>query len=231
MKVEENPYAAPQAPGLVKTEPREGALWYVSEGVLLVRDGASLPDICLSGAAPGDPGERDALEISWCPAWIRHLPSLVLGSVLIWGFILWEGSSDLPGNSAYVAMAVVVITLIWLVRGVSKRGRFHLFRSDQAKREENRRDWVERLIVLALVLGGGFLLKRITPGLLPGGGMGLITGISIFLSGSLGRLRQLRPCGFESGWFALTNVHPAAIARLEEIQSRPDHPPLSRKPS
>ncbi|MEK7952902.1 hypothetical protein [Luteolibacter soli] len=130
-----------------------------------------------------------------------------------------------------MAIAAVTVALIWLVRGVSKRGRFHMFRSDQAKRDENRRDWVERLTVLALVLGGGIVLNRISPGRFPGGGAGLIGGISIYLSGSLGRLRQIRPNGFDSGWFELANVHPSAIARLEEIQSRLDELPLSRKPS
>lgn len=229
--MEENPYAAPKANGSAKAEPRGGALWYVSDGVLHVRDGASLPDVCLSGAALGEPGERASLEISWCPAWLRYLPSLVFGALLIWALLLPKRSPDPPGSLTIAAIATVTISLIWLVRGVSKRGRFHLFRSDQAKREGNRRDWVERLIVLALVLAGGSFLREIVPDLLPGGSTGLIVGISIFFSASLGRLRQLRPCGFESGWFALANVNPAAIARLQEIESRLDSPPLSRKPS
>ena len=231
MNVEENPYAAPQAPGLAKAVPRTGALWYVSEGVLHVRDGASLPDVCLAGASGHEPGERETLNISWCPPWARYLPTLAIFAFLISAFIPFKEESDPPGLPVIAGAAVVMIGLIWLVWGVSKRGRFHLFRSYQPKRVETRRDWIERLVVLAFLLGAGFVLNRIAPGLLSGGGGGLIAGASVYLSGSLGRLRQLRTCGFESGWFALTNVNPAAIARLEEIQGRLDSPPLSRKPS
>lgn len=124
-----------------------------------------------------------------------------------------------------------MIVLITLVRGLSKRGRFHLFQSDQAKRNEGLRDWIEGLIVLLFILGGGFLISRLVPGFLSKGGAVLIGGSSAFFAGSLRQWRRLRTCGFDSGWFTLTNVHPAAIARLEEIQGRLEDPQLSRKPS
>jgi hypothetical protein len=216
VKTEENPYSAPQVSALTKADPREGALWYVSEGVLHVRDGASLPDVCLYGDSPGDPGERKTLTIAWGPTWVRCLPLVAVA-----GYLLWTSSLS-PGKSGILGLLAAILLLIALGKRLIKRGRLHAFRSNQATRNGIRWFCVEILVATGVVIGAGFLINRIAPELLANGGAGAFGGLSAILMMSLQQRRQVRAFGYHNGWFMLGNVHPAAIARLEEIARR--HP-------
>jgi hypothetical protein len=232
---EENPYAAPQASALTSADPREGALWYVSEGVLHVRDGASLPDVCLAGASPSEAGERKALDIAWSPAWGRHLPSVAYLAAMAWVVILFGAWEEAPSFDSqyrgFIAIMVAIVLLTLLARRVAKRGSLHVFQSNQATRNESRRGLIEGATVFAFVVGGGALLSGMFPGFLSKGGVVVLIGVPSTLLGILERRGRVRACQFTSGWFALANVDQAAIARLAEIQSRINKPPLSRKPS
>jgi hypothetical protein len=225
VKTEENPYVAPQSPGLARAEPREGALWYVSEGVLHVRDGASLPDVCLSGASPSEPGERKALVIDWCPFWARCVPAVAYLAVLIWlvgQFGPWTTTrEDYP---VFIVPLVAIGLPAVLVRGVSKRGRLHVFQSHQAKRHESRRWWIEGPPVAIVILGGCLLLDRMFPGFIWKGGLVFLIGLPTSIMSALEQRYKVRASEFESGWFTLVNVGPAAIARFEEIARRHSKP-------
>jgi hypothetical protein len=222
VKTEENPYSAPQVSALTKADPREGALWYVSEGVLHVRDGASLPDVCLSGAAPGERGERKTLAIDWCPAWARHLPSVVFLA-----FLVWIAFRSEPWDAAETGGIVVMLGAMFLATGAvwrqRKRASLHVFQSDQATRHESRRSWVEGFIVIVIVLGG-FEANRMLPESLSTAGIALTIGAPGFILGIVQRGRRVRAAEFKSDWFLLANMHPAAIARLEEIARRQPAP-------
>ncbi|MCW1922169.1 hypothetical protein OKA05_06370 [Luteolibacter arcticus] len=214
MSTEENPYATPLAPALTKADPPRAALWYVSEGVLHVRDGASLPDVCLSGASPGEPGERKTLTIGWGPAWVRTLPL-----VAIIGYLVWTTSFSV-GKPEVLGLVAAVMLLVALGRKMSKRGRLHTFRSTQAARNEVRWFSLEILTVTAVAIGTGFLIHRIAPDFLAQGRAGAIGGVVGLVMVSLQQRRGVRALGYHEGWFALGNVHPAAIARLEEIMRK-----------
>ena len=232
MKVEENPYAPPQAPGLPKAEPRKGALWYVSEGVLRFRDGASLPDVCLSGASSSEPGERQTLTLDWCPAWARHVPEMGYLGLMIWFARQLQGEDIFPGGYSLFIMLLVGIALpTALVRLTGKRGSLHVFRSEQAKQNDSRRFWLENAPVSIMVIGGCLLLNRIYPDFIQRGGVVFMICLRTSIIGPLERRYKVRAIEFEDGWFSLANANPAAIARLEEIESRISKTPLPRNPS
>ena len=215
MNTEENPYTAPQMPALTRTDPREGALWYVSEGVLHVRDGASLPEVCLSGASPSESGERRTLAVDWCPAWARHLPSAVYFAFLV-SVTFQSEPWDAAESRGVVLILIAMFLTTWVVWRTSKRARLHVFQSDQATRNESRRSWLEGGIVILAILGG-FEMSRMLPESLSQASIVLLIGASGFILGILQRWRRVRAAQYASDWFLLTNVHPAAIARLEEI--------------
>jgi hypothetical protein len=127
-------------------------------------------------------------------------------------------------------MLVVMFSATWVVWRQSKRASLHVFQSAQATRNESRRSWLEGLIVIVTILGG-LEMSRLLPESLSTAGIVLIIGAPGFILGILQRGRRVRVSEFNSDWFLLTNVHPAAIARLADIQSHRDPPPLSRKPS
>jgi hypothetical protein len=66
-------YAPPNAPlasGPLDDEP-ELPPWRLVGDTLLVRKGATLPDVCLFSGAPTTPGQRIQLQLSWTPSWFR----------------------------------------------------------------------------------------------------------------------------------------------------------------
>ena len=81
-----NPYAPPRAP-LADTRPRvdpepDLPAWRLEGATLLVRHGATLPDVCLFTGEPTTPAQRLELPLSWTPVWFRIaavlFPMLVL---------------------------------------------------------------------------------------------------------------------------------------------------------
>ena len=229
---EENPYAAPRASGLAKAEPREGALWSVSEGVLHFRDGASLPDVCLSGASSSEPGERHTLTLDWCPAWARHVPEMGYLCLMIWFARQLKTDDASSGGYSLLIMLLVGIALpAALVRLTGKRARLHVFQSEQAKRIDSRRFWLENAPVSIMVIGGCLILNRIYPDFIQRGGLIFMICLPTSIIGLLERRYKVRAVEFENGWFALANVNPAAIAQFQEIESRISKTPLSRNPS
>jgi hypothetical protein len=69
-----NPYAPPLASlgdaGAVEPEP-DLPSWRIEGAALLVRHGATLPDICLFTGEPTTPAQRLRFPLSWTPVWFR----------------------------------------------------------------------------------------------------------------------------------------------------------------
>jgi hypothetical protein len=76
-----NPYAPPLASlgdaRAVEPEP-DLPPWRLEGAALLVRHGATLPDICLFTGEPTTPAQRLRFPLSWTPAWFRI--AIVLGT-------------------------------------------------------------------------------------------------------------------------------------------------------
>jgi hypothetical protein len=113
-----------------------------------------------------------------------------------------------------------MILLFVLGLRMMKRGRFHSFRSTQAARNEIGWFCLDISAVAAVVIGTGFVIDWIAPGLLAKGSAGAIGGLGALAMVSLQEWRAVRALGYHNGWFMLGNVHPAAIARLEEIMRK-----------
>jgi hypothetical protein len=78
-----NPYAPPLAslPDARAVEPEPDLPpWRLEGAALLVRHGATLPDICLFTGEPTTPAQRLRFPLSWTPVWYRI--SIVIGTYL-----------------------------------------------------------------------------------------------------------------------------------------------------
>ena len=62
-----NPYAPPAS--VVPAHPGAGRLWRIEGGLLLVRHGAVLPEVCVWGGGVDLPGQRRELVLRWFPQW------------------------------------------------------------------------------------------------------------------------------------------------------------------
>jgi hypothetical protein len=160
------------------------------------------------------------------------VPAVAYLGLLIW--LLTQLGPWAITREEYPVFMVLLVAMVLptvLVRAASKRGRLHVFESDQAKRNGGKRWWAETVPVAMIFLGGCLILNRMLPRFLEQGGVVFMIGLPTSIMGLLEQRYRVRARHFESGWFALANVEPAAIARLAEIQNRLGQPPLSRKPS
>lgn len=221
-----NPYAPPQTVVEAPASPLPGVLWHVSAGKLHVRAGASLPDVCLLGSPDHESGIRRTFKITWSPLWVRYLPALPF-----LGWLAWAADRSL-GPRGIVAM--VIATMIFSLPEIilAKRCKVHAFVSSRARARDFKRAWGEGLIGFAVAVAAGYLIRQVFPGIFGNGGaagmaIGVVAGVVMM---ELQQQRKVRAIRHQDGWFNLTNVHPAAIARLQAIQHRATPPtgsPLS----
>ena len=73
-----NPYAPPHAPppGLDPAAADDLTPWRLQGDTLLVRKGATLPEICIYTGQPA-PGQREREQISWTPIWFKVMAVLM----------------------------------------------------------------------------------------------------------------------------------------------------------
>ena len=206
----DDPYAPPRAdpttaPAVVNDS---GSLWRVVDGRLQFREMASLPDVCISGSPPGEPGTRTslALESQALMGWVRGVALLLLAIIGLAGVIPWPKAKTLLFFAAFLLPGLL-----------AKKPRILVFRS---KRKES------AVYGRSLLIGLGFLLlvhllrmfwERPSPEdfLLH---VALVMGIVQVVLLLSGKLPHVRPLG--DGWFEWRKLPPAAIHRLKEIQQR-----------
>ena len=214
MNDEPNPYTPPQAdpwPAVSDISyPDSGTLWRVVAGKLQVRHMASLPDIAIKGEPEGEPGRRMSMVIRIMPEWLYGVLWLGVAAVGLTGWL----SDDM---FIYLFLAAA-----FLPDFLGKKVRVMMFRTNA----EMRRTTLWIVLFVALLIGLIFVAPFFeTPELLlfwKGGTLSLIAFyfgvlhlIHHFKGGSLGWGR-----GREDGWFQVSGIAPAAIARLEELQQR-----------
>lgn len=194
-----NPYAPPStdpsAPGI---EVPDGSLWRVEDGRLLVRDHASLPDVCIHGSPPEEPGARKSIAFRrWRPR--VFLLFLVLASLLM-----------LVDQFRFFAIMVLIAseatddkTRVMVFEGRATAARYRFRRA---------------LGMIALTAVAFFAFYRTPVGasldrrFLYFGLLVAFNAYSFFF--------QQRAVRKADGWFELRRIAPSAIARLAEIQQQ-----------
>lgn len=208
-----DPYAPPTAespqPHIGTDEP-----WTVSAGELWVRDGANLPEVCLLGSPRDEPGLRKTIPLTWQPRWLQPL---VASPVMLW--ILSKQAGFLPDLDVLAMLAMVALFLL-LARRTTKKARLHAFVGKRRGRKKLLRLCASLGAVCAVVVAMQVLIRPF--GQNPTSPFPIWLGMAV--GGMAGALisvhSNVRARVWRDGWFAVTGVHPAAISRLAEIQSR-----------
>jgi hypothetical protein len=196
-KDSENPYASPSAdPSPMRMEVPDGSLWRVEEGRLLVRDRASLPDLCIYGSPPEELGKRKSIPIHTSRLWVL----LVL---LTFGLALFvERGIDL--------LAIIVAGL--LVANVGKRIRVMVFESSRVFV----RNWLRGGIASVALVGSAALLVD-SLGLWDAPAGNLIPWLACWLVWGF-PVHRFRAVPQGEGWYEIKGIAPPVIVRLAEIQ-------------
>lgn len=193
-----NPYSPPSTdPSAVRMEVPDGSLWVVFDGDLFVRDRASLPDVCVSGSAPGEPGKRRSVPIHTSRWWVL----LVL---LVFSFALLAKSGT---------QLLAVIALGHLVSNIGKKIRVMVFESSRSFRRHQMLHWIGTLgsAGLALWFSGPLFSGQFSEF------SAIFMGACLLWNFPTHRFRAVP---YKDGWHELKGVHKKAIARLEQIQGQ-----------
>ena len=128
MKEAANPYAPPAGePSAPSPEDWAGRLWRVEEGRLLVKDRASLPNVCIHGGASEEGGSRCSLQI-YGLSWRRRLLVLLSAGGLA-AFSIAEGFGWGPA-----------LLIAWLLQEVlGRKIRVMVFRCPAERRKSTAR--------------------------------------------------------------------------------------------
>jgi hypothetical protein len=208
-----NPYAPPSAessgsPPWIQV-PYDG-LWRVKDGRLLMRNGATLPAVCIFGTQPSDDNPISAKPLpsesrwGWAFSFFFCIPAL-------WVFLVYR---DLPWT-----WTAALLVAIFLPRLLIKRARVTAWSSDAVvDRLVKRRAWISGSIVFGIVMLNG------VENYFDRNGIGkfsllvaiLLLGVNLFSWLSTRRNPQLLRA--EEGWYELRNLLPHTLARFEEIQ-------------
>lgn len=196
-----NPYAPPSGePSSPQMGVPDGSLWRVEDGRLLVRDFASLPDVCIYGSPPEEPGRRRSVPIRAPRAWL--VPILVL--------LTLAAVVSAPRNSALLTIFAAAAVL-----GIStKRVRVIVFEGTHLFRRRWGRSGIGILVIICLVSVAGDsarLPQVMRENLIPWASFWLIGAAYIY------RLRAVRA---GSDWYEIKGISPPAIARFAEIQQK-----------
>jgi hypothetical protein len=208
---DENPYAPPREDTPSGLSARPGELWEVRGDLLRVRDGATLPEICLHGSPPESPGSWRRLPLLVNKAWAQWLPALPLAA--------WVMLPTAAMPSVAVLLAGVLLCSLpgWKL---AKRGSIHVFSARAASRRHLLRVFPIVLLAIALSLGVTFLLR--TMGVFGDGRYERLASLVPAIVGTVAAATVFRPriraVRWDDGGFVLSGVHPDAIATLHRIQ-------------
>lgn len=194
-----NPYAPPSAePSAPQTEVPDGSLWRVEGGRLLVRNQASLPDICILGSPPEEPGKRTSVVFDCWRLWnvllfltfcsLLMVVEQQILQILIFGALLASGAGG--GN---------VRVMVFEGRSTALRYRF--------------RSAILLFVIAAVPI---FLLEGVPSS--ASSNLGLLPVVVSFAAYYL--FIQRKALRRDDGWFELRRIAPSAIARLAEIQQK-----------
>ena len=91
-----NPYAPPEAALAERVSELEPVLpaWLLQGHTLLVRHGATLPDVCLYTGEPTTRGQRLLYPLSWMPLWYLILVVLLAPGVAVVSFTHFRRTSS-----------------------------------------------------------------------------------------------------------------------------------------
>jgi hypothetical protein len=193
----DNPYAPPSTdPSAARVEVPDGSLWLVHEGELFVRDRASLPDVCISGSRPEEPGTRRSVPIHTSRWWVL--------------LVLLSFSPALFAKSGILFLAAIVAG--HLVSNIGKKIRVMVFESHRGLIRKRLHHWI-------VVVGSAVL----TFWLIDSSGHWIASSEFSMVMVACGFYwnfpgHRFRAVPFKEGWYELRGIAPAAIARMEEIQ-------------
>lgn len=193
---EPNPYAAPSTdPSVLRMEVPDGSLWVVSDEELFVRDRAGLPDACVSGSPPGEPGERRSVPIHASRWWVL----LVL---LVFSFALLAESG---------IQLLAVIAAGHLASNIGKKIRVMIFESSRGFR---RHLMLHRIGSLGSAGFAFWFSEPVFSGQFSESSA-ILMACCLWWNFPTHRFRAVP---HKDGWYELRGVHAKAIARLAEIQ-------------
>lgn len=175
----------------------DGSQWLVHEGDLYVRDGASLPDVCISGSLLWEPGERKSVSLHCSLLW-------VLPAVLTFALVLLAKSP-----SQWLAVLVGG----HLISHVGKKIRVTVFESSRSVRKYRFRHWIHTGISAGLALFFIGFVRHWEA--LSGNSMLMVALCFLWMCFPSHRFRA---APFKQGWYELRGISKKAIARMEEIQ-------------
>jgi hypothetical protein len=196
-----NPYTPPSIePSAPRMEVPDGSLWRVEDGRLLVRNYASLPDVCIHGSPPEEPGGRKSLVFRNRRPWVFLLLVSIVGIASVTDPDAFRMSLLLMG-ALNEAAAQRVRVMVFEATGTAAR---RLFRWAFA--------FVAFMVLVSAVFRGGWNFDAV----------GEAVAFAVLYLGAYAAFyffgRRARRQG--KGWFELKGIAPAAIARLAEIQQQ-----------
>lgn len=197
-----NPYAPPATdPSVVRMEVSDGSLWRMEDGRLLVHDHSSLPDVCIYGSSPEEPGKRRLAKIQVPRGWIS-LTLLVLTFVRVVLF---------PDNYG----------LLWLLGAATLTGltarqvRIMVFEGRSALLRRRVTMGVTVLVLIGIIHIADdaiHLRKMLRSGILSWSGFWFLYG--------LGYWNRLRAIPKQDAWYEIRGIAASGLARLEQIQAQ-----------
>ena len=197
-----NPYAPPSTePSSARIEVPDGSLWRVEDGRLLVRDHASLPDVCIYGSPPEEPGKRRSVKIQVPRTWV----SLIL---LILTFVRVVLFPDRFGMLWLLGAATLIGLTAIQVRVMVFEGRSSLLR--------------RRLAMGGVVLGLIAIIHIADDSILLGELLrsGILSWSGFWSLYGMGYWHRLRAIPKQSAWYEIRGIAGSSIARLEKVQAQ-----------
>ena len=199
----ENPYAPPASlePHAVQMEITDGRSWRVENGKLLATHYASLPDVCIHGSRPGEPGERRSMAFHWNRPW---LALLLITATTILGY-----------KGGVVPLVLCMLATKLILHLTCKRPRIMVFQSNAAR---NWRLWIQttgfvtEMGIVAILFGNLLPPDSFRENLLIAAfAWSFLVKMFVFSS-------TAKPIG--EGWFELKEISPKTIERLSAIQNQ-----------
>ncbi len=221
-----NPYQTPASPAAETTPLKEsGQLWQVSDFSLWVRDGASLPDVCLYGSAV-ESTTRGVLKLVMLGPVGRFIkPILGLALIVVLGWLTVQGVRSLFLFGSIVAAVISVHLLTPRILGTRafQGGKLsiHISTGNRGRSTHLIHGVVRSaMMFLPVFASGSFRWLRVEESMEMGAFFTWMFAV-FWVDDLVERLIFPTPCEARSGWFKLKNIHPSALVRLEEIQQRP----------
>ena len=199
----ENPYAPPASlePNVVQMEVTDGRSWRVEDGKLLATHYASLPDVCIHGSPPGEPGERRSMAFHWNRPWLAILLVTV--------------TAILGAKEGAVSLVLCMLATKLVLHLTGKTPRIMVFQSNAAR---TRRLWINVVGTVVEVVFVIFIIEHLRRSAPSGEILLTVVAAWIYLSKMFVLSSTAKPIG--DGWFKLEGISPKAIERLAAIQGK-----------